>query len=106
MKRGPQSSAHKSKIARGVAAYHRSCKGTAKSKARKAVRADNAPLTSLRRRPAPARKSVFSRLVDKRSQRGRGPGRKGPAPRMTKSGKPDKRFKGSGRTPVGKLIDI
>jgi hypothetical protein len=96
-----QSAAHKAKIAAGLRAYHRSCKGTAKSRARAAVRADNAPLTRRKapKRVAPPRASVFTRLVDKRSQRGRGPGRKGPAPRITASGARDKRFKGKGAPP-------
>jgi hypothetical protein len=105
-----QSAQHKAKIAAGLRKYHKSCKGTAKSKARKAVRADNAPLA---RSKKVKRSSVFTRLVDKRSMRGRGPGRKGPAPRRTNAGTLDRRFKGpapavrrpkAAPRPVGNLI--
>ena len=81
-----RSPATKAKIAAGMRAYHRSCKGGKK----KAVK-----------KTAVARRSVFApgRLVD---NRGRGPGRKGPASRRNKDGSVDKRFKAPSRS--AKLI--
>lgn len=106
-----QSAQHKAKIAAGLRKYHKSCKGTAKSKARKAVRADNAPLARSKKVKRPS--VVFVRAVPKRSMRGRGPGRKGPAPRRTNAGSIDRRFRGpvaavrrpkAAPRPVGNLI--
>ena len=87
-----RSPATKAKIAAGMKAYHRSCKGGKKKAVKKPVPARRSVIAG---RPVPARRSVFAgRLVDNRSKRGRGPGRKGPASRKNKDGSVDKRFKG------------
>jgi len=92
----PRSQATKSKIAKGVRKYHSAC--------RKAM--GKAPKKTVKKNKKKAR-SVFApgRLVDNRSQRGRGPGRKGPAPRVKADGSADRRFKGRA-TPVGNLISL